>query len=826
MALRALLRELERLGIDAGQGPASAEQWQALLAGLAALEPSGAALERQKAADELARLAHVARSMGDFVVITDLEGRIDFVNQAVLDRFGYCQEELLGQKARIFLSSRNPPGLAGQVFQLTSSGAGFSGDVINVTRSGEEFWVSMTTSLLREGSRVLGMLAISRDVSDRKKAEAELKKAKEEAERANRAKSEFLANMSHEIRTPMNAVIGMTGLLLDTDLSAEQRDFVETIRTSGDALLSIINDILDFSKMESGKLDLEQQPFEVRDLVEESLDLIVPRSADKNLNLAYYIEPDVPAAVVGDAARVRQILVNYLSNAIKFTQRGEIEVRVAADHDSGPRPEIRFSVRDSGIGIPQHRRDRLFQSFSQVDASMTRQFGGTGLGLAICKRLSDMMGGRVWVESEFGKGSTFSFAFRPLPARPAEEPVPGESRFALADFRLLVVDEFPSNRRIIEAYASSWGVAVKSTSSALEALAWLKAGEEFDAAIVSREHTEMDAAALAEEVQARTEREMPLVLLTPARKREEVPGGRFAATLTKPVKPLSLMNTLIRLSEKAQIRASRRAQEPPIDRHLGSRHPLRILIAEDNAVNQRVAQQMLSRLGYRADVAANGVEVLEALKRQPYDVVLLDVQMPEMDGIETARRIRAESGAGKGPRLIAMTASAMKGDREECLASGMDDYVSKPVQIQFLQRALMAAKKRDLDPSLHRQVTSGIAVDMSALAGLRQYQEDGQPDIVTQLIDDFLKEAPRKLATMEGAAARGEFEVLRRTAHSLKTAAASIGARRLSALCAWIETVPTLENLRETHPRLLQEFEKVRQLLGRERIEEAPPASS
>jgi CheY-like chemotaxis protein len=309
--------------------------------------------------------------------------------------------------------------------------------------------------------------------------------------------------------------------------------------------------------------------------------------------------------------------------------------------------------------------------------------------------------------------------------------------------------------------------------------------------------------------------------LSAARRRDEFSGERFAAVLSKPIKPVSLLNTLIRLSDDSLVRTVRKNTDPPIDRNLGVRHPLRVLVAEDNAVNQRVAQQMLSRLGYRSDVAANGIEVLEALRRQPYDLVFLDIQMPEMDGLEAAHRIREEWGRTKGPRLVAMTASAMKGDRDECLAAGIDDYVSKPVQIASLQKALMESRKRDLEPSQHRQAGgAGASIDMSALAGLRQYQEDGCPDIVTELIGLFLDEAPKKIDAMEGAVARGEFEVLKKIAHTLKGTSASIGARRLSALCAWIETVPTPENLKETLPRLKREFERVRQLLENEKAGE------
>ncbi|MGB3509281.1 MAG: response regulator [Microcoleaceae cyanobacterium] len=633
----------------------------------------------------------LALDEASIVAITDSQGMINYVNDNFCQISQYSRAELIGQNHRIIKSNEHSSEFFKNLWQTISQGKVWRGEIKNRAKDSTFYWVDTTiVPFLDEESKPFQYLAIRFNITQNKQTQKELELKKIEAEAANRAKSEFLAMMSHEIRTPMNGVIGMTGLLLNTELTSEQIDFVETIRNSSDALLTIINDILDFSKIESGKLELENQAFNLRECIEIALDLFAEQAANQKIELAYYWHPSTPTNIILDFTRIRQIIVNLLSNAIKFTKDGEVILSISARNINQDKNnhycEIEFAVKDTGIGISPEQQNRLFKPFSQVDASTTRKYGGTGLGLVICKRLAEMMGGEVWVESILDKGSTFYFTIMAEITDSLPEIIPVD----LQGKKVLIVDDNATNCQILTRQTQTWNMLPVATKQPNQALEWLKQGKYFDVIILDWQMPNMDGLMLAEAIrELQYCQKLPLIMLSSLGipPKDIVRKINFAAVVMKPIKQSKLydiLNQVCGLKIPKNIPKSI-AMSTTKDRETFGIH---ILLAEDNIVNQKVALLTLKSLGYRADVVANGLEVIEALKRQPYDLILMDVQMPEMDGLEATRWICQNFPQSQKPHIIAMTANAMEGDRQICLDAGMDNYLAKPIKMQQLKTIL------------------------------------------------------------------------------------------------------------------------------------------
>ncbi|MDD4016482.1 MAG: PAS domain S-box protein [Kiritimatiellae bacterium] len=805
------------------------------------------------------RLRAITDAAQDAILMMDADGRISFWNPAAERIFGYTSQEVLGLDLHKLIAPQRffaAHDAAFDTFRETGQGAAVNHttELRGLHKNGKEIPVELSLSAihLEDGWHSVGLL---RNITERERAKAELiesnrqlmettaqaRELAEQARTASTAKSDFLANMSHEIRTPMNGVIGMTGLLLDTKLTDEQRRYAETVRASAESLLGLINDILDFSKIEAGKMTLEILDFDLQDLLEDLAATLALRAQDKGLELLYSIATEIPCLLRGDPGRLRQILSNLVSNAIKFTPAGEVAIRVLLESESADSAVLRFSVRDTGIGIPKEKIGILFERFTQADASTTRKYGGTGLGLAICKQLAELMGGEVSVESEEGKGSEFSFTARlakQAEGMKAATPPPAD----LHTVRVLIVDDNATSREILTAYVSSWGMRPSEAADGPTAVQLLlkaaEAGDPFQIAVLDMQMPVMDGEMLGQTIKAdKRLAATALVMLTSlgtrgnANRFEEI---GFTACLTKPARHQELK---LALSRALAGQHKGRPYPQTVVRHPHSKdlstlfagNRARILLAEDNITNQQVALGILKKLGLRADAVANGEEALKVLATLPYDLVLMDVQMPVMDGLEATRQIRNPQSAVRNHVIpvIAMTARAMQGDQESCLAAGMNDYVSKPVTPQALARVLEKWLKPEKGPpgageeagangTARRPEPPASTQPVLDLAGLMERVMDDK-ELAKTILENFPEDISQRIRALKAFLETGDRSGAEREAHSIKGASASVGGEALRAEAFEIEKAARAGDLAAADTRLtglIQRFGQLKEVIG------------
>ncbi|HKB35191.1 MAG TPA: response regulator [Gemmataceae bacterium] len=740
-------------------------------------------------------LAAIVESSEDAILSKNLDGVITSWNAGAQKLFCYAAEEVLGRPVSLLV----PPDRQGdesRILEAIKQGERLAHfETVRVRKDGSQVPVSLSASpIVDAGGKLVGLSSIARDITERQRAAEALQRAKEAAEAASRAKSEFLASMSHEIRTPMNGVFGMLDLALDTDLPPEQRHYLERARASADLLLRVINDILDFSKIEAGRLDLEPAPFSVRESLGESIKAFGPRAQRKALELALRVRPDTPDTLVGDATRLGQVLTNLIGNAIKFTDRGEIILRVELESLTPPPSPaegimdegqvcLHFSLTDTGPGIPPDKQQLIFDAFAQADSSMTRRFGGSGLGLTISTRLVELMGGRMWVESEVGKGSTFHFTacFGLSHEAVAKQKV---ERIDLEGLPMLAVDDNETNRSILTEMLANWRMRPTAVDGGRAALAEMKraaaAGEPLPLVLLDAVMPDLDGFAVAQEI-----RHDPalagatIMMLSSADRGGELARCRelgIAAYLRKPIKQSELLDAI--MTALGMLAEPETASAPPGGLAPGSPRGLRLLVVEDNEFNQELVVSVLKKRGHVAVLAGNGKEALAVWEREPFDLILMDVQMPDMDGFAATQAIRArERGTIKHVPIIALTAHAMKGDRERCLAAGMDAYVSKPIRAAELFEVIARLLSSDVEGAKGAsgpEAPVGVVFDLDR--ALATVDDDGE--LLRQMVERFLGKCPKLLGQIHDSVLCGDGAALERAAHKFKATVGSFGAQR------------------------------------------------
>jgi two-component system sensor histidine kinase/response regulator len=754
---------------------------------------------RREAEEMRARLAAIVDSSDDAILSKSLDGTVLTWNNGAEKLYGYTAAEIIGRHISTLLPPDRPDEVNMILDRVRAGRAIEHFDTERLRKDGARVQVSVTISPIRNSKgEVVAASTIARDISERKQLQAQLEAARDEATAASRMKSDFLAVMSHEIRTPMNGVIGMTGLLLDTELDPLQQEYAETVRSSAESLLSIINDILDFSKIEAGRMSLEVIDFDLRTVVEEAADLLAAQAHAKGLELSTQVRPGVVSNVRGDPGRLRQVLLNLIGNAVKFTPQGEVVVQVSPLEETEADVLVRVEVADTGVGIPDDQQVHLFEPFAQADSSTTRSYGGTGLGLAISKQIVELMGGTISLESRVGNGSTFSVTLRLAKQPPGSGPA-REPRRDLSGLRVLIVDDNATNRTILRHQVSAWGMPAATAEGGAQALEMLRGaravGASYDVALLDMEMPGMDGLELARAIRDDPTLDgIRLLLLTSSGVRGTAEMAREAglsAYLTKPVRQSQLFDCLASVVSESAV-PERLVTRHTVSEQRARNRPL-VLVADDNAVNQKVAVAMLSRLGYRADVVANGAEAVEAVSRIHYGAVLMDCQMPEMDGFEATEEIRRREQGERRLPIIAMTAAAMQGDQERCLAVGMDDYVSKPTRPDDL-RAVLArwvpeggAQARVPAPPAPEAEPAAHVLDPQRLRELRDLDPDEGDTTYLTFAELFLEQLSRGVGALHEAVASGDVAAVLRQAHALRGAAGNLGADALSAVLVELE---------------------------------------